>query len=162
MVLLSSTYCVVKPGFTLATQAQARSRKKGQVLTLVLVLAGQNAMRLCFYLSRSCFHGEKRAVILALVLASLVKTRLKSCCLSLFDKRSMKICQCSWKTSGLIQLQYALFAETRGDNRRQYNFGNYGSNSEDVIGGNVGIGGNAGWYGSYGRRGRHYFLYRSV
>ncbi len=34
-------------------------------------------MRFCFCLSRSLFYREIRAVILALVLASLVKTRLK-------------------------------------------------------------------------------------
>ncbi len=46
---------------------------KGQILILLLVLA---AMGLSFCLSQSRFHGEKRAVIRAVVLAALVKTRL--------------------------------------------------------------------------------------
>ncbi len=67
--LLSLVFTVTSDGSTSAIT------QKGQILILVLVLA-ENAMRSCFCLSRSRFHGEIRAVILALVLESLVKTRL--------------------------------------------------------------------------------------
>ncbi len=52
-------------------------------------------MRLCFCLRRSLFHGEIRAVILALVLASLVKTRLKQTTLYLKSEDNNVRPQCN-------------------------------------------------------------------